>query len=128
MITTRSVAIAAFYSIGLILGAGGALAQSTNFDNTSLGESGHGTGCSNEPIGAAGDTNCRHQTVPLPNGSPASAGAADKSTTMFIPSRNNPDNTSPGEAGHGTGCSNPSARSMSGAVASANCNFGSSSN
>ena len=74
MITTRSVAIAAFYSLGLILGAGGALAQSTNFDNTSLGESGHGTGCSNEPIGAAGDTNCRHQTVPIPNGSPASAG------------------------------------------------------
>jgi hypothetical protein len=102
----RTYAVSILSSGLIALGSSVAIAQSVNgVDNTSPGESGHGTGCSNHIGGCYGpqetSASGRYGTyVPTNNSAPASNMGT---TNPAI----NPDNTTPGESGHGTGDSAP---------------------
>jgi hypothetical protein len=89
---------------GLIaLGSSVAMAQTVNnIDNTTSGESGHGSGCSNFIGGCASNQESSASGTYQPTTEPA----AGSSTGMTTGSNLNSDNTTPGESGHGTGCSN----------------------
>ncbi len=108
----RTLALTAF-STGLIaIGSSMAIAQSANnSDNTSPGESGHGTGCSNgqtagSGVGTGGDTNCMGDVSKTMNNNGTKGTYDPNSTNNSNVITNNPDNSTSGETGHGQGCSN----------------------
>jgi hypothetical protein len=85
---------------GLIaLGSSIAIAQTVNnIDNTTPGESGHGTNCSNHVGGCyASQMSSASQPTTDTDAVPASSMSTTTNPTL------NPDNTTPGESGHGTG-------------------------
>ena len=102
----RTLALTALSSGLIAIGSTMAVAQTVNnSDNTSPGESGHGTGCSNAPSsangsGVGGNVNC-HGTISntVPNSTYTNSSNSNVITT-------NPDNSTNGETGHGMGCSN----------------------
>jgi hypothetical protein len=126
MTNFRTLALTALSGGLIAIGSSMALAQSVNNpDNTSPGESGHGTGCSNahtmgSGVGAGSSnstTNCYdsgNRSINSSNmNSKTQGGSSDMNTnepsSNTLPTNSaapNPDNTTNGESGHGTGCSN----------------------
>jgi hypothetical protein len=118
----RTLALTALSGGLIAIGSTMAFAQTANnSDNTSPGESGHGTGCSNAQtagsgIGTGGDTNCMGSASKTMNSTDGTTtnGTMNNSTNtsndINAGSVNsnavNPDNSSNNETGHGTGCSN----------------------
>jgi hypothetical protein len=83
---------------GLIaLGSSVAFAQGGNVDNTSTGEAGHGTGCSNHIGGCYAPQESSASGTYQPT--------TDSGSTMGMSTNSNvnPDNTTAGESGRGTG-------------------------
>jgi len=101
-LNARTLAVSILSSGLIALGSSIAIAE--NIDNTSPGESGHGTGCSNHVGGCyapqESSTFGSYQQTSEPAG--MSTGSSTSTGTMI-----NPDNTTPGESGHGTGASAP---------------------
>jgi hypothetical protein len=113
----RTLALTALSSGIIAIGSTMAMAQTVNnSDNTSPGESGHGTGCSNgqtagSGVGTGGDTNCMGNASKTMNSdgtyNTGTTGTdMNSSTSTTNPPVANPDNSSAGETGHGQGCSN----------------------
>ncbi len=88
----------------LALGSGVAFAQSVNgIDNTTPGEAGHGTGCSNFVGGChASEVSSAHGAY-QPASDTGSTMNMSTSTSTNAGTTLNPDNTTAGESGHGTG-------------------------
>jgi len=112
----RTFALMALSSGVIAIGSSMAVAQTVNnSDNTSPGESGHGTGCSNAPSAAGGggtngNVNC-HGTISNTVPNSTTTGTGTTGTDMNNSSNGNvittnPDNSTNGETGHGQGCSN----------------------
>jgi len=113
----RTLALTALSSGLIAIGSTMAVAQTVNnSDNTSPGESGHGTGCSNAPSsasggGTTGNVNCHgtiSNTVPNSNYNTGTSGTTDMNSNSSNGNviTTNPDNSTNGETGHGQGCSN----------------------
>ena len=101
-LNARTFAVSVLSSGLIALGSSIAFAQN-NIDNTTAGESGHGTNCSNHTGG------CYAPQESSTSGSFGSYQAAPESApasnTMAPSPTVNPDNTTTGESGHGTGVS-----------------------
>jgi hypothetical protein len=114
MTNFRTLALTTLASGLLALGSATAMAQTVNNgDNTTQGESGHGTGCSNAPSaanggGVSGNVNCHGNTSnTMQNGSSDGTTGTDmNSGASGGVITTNPDNSTDGETGHGQGCSN----------------------
>jgi len=102
----RTFAVSMLSSGLIALGSTMAIAQSVNgIDNTTPGESGHGTGCSNH-IGGCYAPQESSTSGAFGSYQPTTDSAPASGTGMSTNSTLNPDNTTSGESGHGTGASN----------------------
>ena len=101
-INMRTVAISMLSGGLLALGSSMAFAESNNIDNTSTGESGHGTGCSNH-IGGCYSPQESSTFGSYQPSTEATGASMSTGTTMSTSPTVNPDNTTTGESGHGTG-------------------------
>jgi len=101
----RTFAVSMLSSGLIALGSTMAIAQSVNgIDNTTPGESGHGTGCSNH----IGGCYAPQESSTFGTYQPTTTDSAPASTMgMTTNPTINPDNTTSGESGHGTGLSAP---------------------
>src|SRR5689334_11944818 len=115
MTNFRTLALTALSSGLIAIGSTMAIAQTVNNgDNTSPGESGHGTGCSNAASaagggGTTGNVNCHgtiSNTVPNTTYDNGTTGADMNNSSNGNVITTNPDNSTNGETGHGQGCSN----------------------
>jgi hypothetical protein len=107
-LSMRTFAVSILSSGLIALASSVAMAQSVNnVDNTSPGESGHGTNCSNH-VGGCYTTQESSVSGAFGTYQPTTNAAPASSTmgTTTAPAVN-PDNTTPGESGHGTGDSAP---------------------
>jgi len=100
----RTLAISIASSGLLALASTVAFAQNNN-DNTSPGEAGHGTGCSNH-VGGCGISQESSASGSFGSYQPTTDSAPASSMGTTAPTLN-PDNTTSGESGHGTGLSAP---------------------
>lgn len=104
-LNVRTFAISLLSGGLLALGSSVAIAQTVNnIDNTSPGETGHGTGCSNH---VGGCYSAQESSAAGTFGSYQPTSESTTTTGMTANPALNPDNTTPGESGHGTGAITP---------------------